>query len=92
MSRFDPFDNVNSRYGAPMGRRDRSSGVDPDNGAVCARHCGGFDCYDKGGAYWGAPLNIWAVWTHGKGEDTVTYVRANDREDAIKLATGDADD
>lgn len=88
MTRFDPFYLVQSEYGAPMGRRDRRSFVDPSDGALCARHCGGSDCYDKGGAYWGAPLNIWAVWNHGKGNDTVTYVRADNRTQALIFAQG----
>jgi hypothetical protein len=86
MKRFDPFKHVNTQYGAPMGRRDASTVVSPENGKLCARHCGGYDCYDKGGAYWGAPLNIWAVWNHGKGEETVTYVRAANRATALVFA------
>jgi hypothetical protein len=86
MKRFDPFKHVNTQYGAPMGRRDASTVISPENGKLCARHCGGYDCYDKGGAYWGAPLNIWAVWNHGKGEETVTYVRAANRATALVFA------
>jgi hypothetical protein len=86
MKRFDPFKHVNTQYGAPMGRHSASSVVSPENGKLCARHCGGYDCYDKGGAYWGAPLNIWAVWNHGKGEETVTYVRAANRATALVFA------
>ena len=86
MKRFDPFHKVNCKYGAPMGRRGANTVVYSDNGKLCARHCGGYDAYDKGGAYWGSPLNIWAVWNHGKGDDTVTYVRADNRSTALVFA------
>lgn len=85
--RFDPFARVSARYGAPMGRHG-SVGVDPDMGVVCARHQGGSDGYDKGGAYWGIPRNVWAVWIAGQGPSTVTYVRAHSRLDAIAKAMG----
>lgn len=81
--RFNPFSRVSCRYGAPMGRKEDTShnfvGV-----KLYARHQGGGDGYDKGGAYWGTPSNVWAVWT--RGGEFVRYVRAYNREDAILKA------
>ena len=85
---FDPFRSVDCKYGAPMGRGDAKHILDVLDGSLIARHCGGTDCYDKGGAYWGAPLNIWAVWNRGKGPETVTYVRAESADQAKNFATG----
>ena len=85
---FDPFRSVDCKYGAPMGRRDAKHTLDVLDGSLIARHCGGTDCYDKGGAYWGAPLNIWAVWNRGKGPETVTYVRADSADQAKNFAIG----
>ncbi len=53
---------VNCKYGAPMGRR--SIGEKPSDKKV-------FNCwvrldngaYDKGGAYWGFPNNLWVEYT-----------------------------
>ena len=80
MKRFDPFHQLNCSYGAPMGRRSRNIDVDSK---LCAKHQSGVDGYDKGGAYWGSPCNVWAVWTYGKGHDGVQYVRAISRQSAI---------
>jgi hypothetical protein len=85
---FDPFHKVCCKYGAPMGRRDAKHILSVWDGCLIARHCGGTDCYDKGGAYWGAPLDIWAVWNRGKGPETVTYVRADNAKQAKNFAVG----
>ena len=79
--KFDPFDNLSCKYGAPMGRSDALAWM---GGSICARHQGGGDGYDKGGAYWGTPSNVWAVWVHGAGPATVKYVRAEGRSSAIQ--------
>lgn len=83
MKQFNPFPEVNSSRGAPMGRH----GDNPSNligvKRLCARHQGGGDGYDKGGAYWGTPSNVWAVWARLDGRPCVTYVRAASRSDAI---------
>lgn len=89
---FNPFPVVSSRYGAPMGRR----GDNPANlegvKKLCARRQGGGDGYDKGGAYWGTPSNVYGVWAHLGGEVVCTYVRANSRIDAInKVREGGAE-
>ena len=82
-TQFNPFPNVSGRYGAPMGR----SGCNPSNlqdvKRLHARRQGGGDGYDKGGAYWGTPSNVYGVWAHLDGETLCTYVRAHSRIDAI---------
>lgn len=83
MKKFDPFPDVSSRYGSPMGRR----GDNPANlqglRRLHARPQGGGDGYDKGGAYWGTPSNVWGVWGWIEGRPCVTYVRAHSRVAAI---------
>lgn len=89
MARFDPFPSVSSRYGAPMGRHGRPLIPDAEDWPrLCARHQGGGEGYDKGGAYWGCPRNVWAVWVWGQGPDTVVYVRAGTRRGAMAAAIG----
>lgn len=80
---FNPFPAVSCTYGAPMGRH----GDSPENlrhlRRLHARRQGGGDGYDKGGAYWGAPSNVWGVWGWIDGEAVCTYVRASSRAAAI---------
>lgn len=96
--KFDPFDNVDCKYGAPMGRPSASptdfSGVPRSALKTQHQHEGaGADetdaGYDKGGAYWGLPDNVWAVWVGPPDFDlAVTYVRARSREEAIDKVQG----
>lgn len=83
MKQFDPFPPVNCQYGAPMGRH----GDNPANligvKRLHARRQGGGQGYDRGGAYWGAPSNVWGVWAWIDGAAVCTYVRASSRADAI---------
>lgn len=88
---FDPFPEVSSRYGAPMGRR----GDNPANlqgvKRLHARRQGGGEGYDRGGAYWGTPSNVWGVWAWLEGRVFCTYVRAASRAAAIdKVRKGEA--
>jgi len=89
MKQFDPFPEVSSTYGAPMGRR----GDNPANLRglrLHARRQGGSDGYDRGGAYWGTPSNVWGVWAWVGDLPCVTYVRAASRADAIaKVQAGE---
>jgi hypothetical protein len=81
---FDPFDKVNSVYGAPMGRAsDDLRGV-PLITRLYVRHQGGGEGYDKGGAYWGLPSNVYAVWT--RGGELCAYFRAHSKEEAVRKA------
>lgn len=83
MKQFNPFPNVSARYGAPMGR----FGDNPANlkglRRLHARRQGGRDGYDKGGAYWGTPSNVWGVWGWIDGRSCCAYVRASSRADAL---------
>lgn len=76
MPRFNPFESVSCRYGAPMGRTSGSlDDLESAPGKLYARHCGGDGCYDSGGAYWGHS-DVWAVWT--RGGELCAYVSASD--------------
>ena len=77
MKQYDPFPPVG---GSPMGRR---SDTDQLHGRLHARRQGGGEGYDRGGAYWGSPSNVWAVWDDNK---TTVYVRAWTRSQAIEKA------
>jgi hypothetical protein len=76
---FDPFPLVGGNWGSPMGRRSDAS----LRGRLYARRQGGGEGYDKGGAYWGTPSNVWGVWDDDRN---VVYVRADSRADAIARA------
>lgn len=84
--RFNPFGRVESRYGAPMGRQDVGKIDFFDN--LCALHQGGSDGYDRGGAYWGLPRNVYCVWVRGDGWNRRAYIRASSGADAIAKARG----
>ena len=88
MKQFDPFPAVSCRYGAPMGRH----GDNPANlvgvRRLHARRQGGSGGYDRGGAYWGTPSNVWGVWAWLDGQPVVTYVRAHSRAHAIEQVRG----
>ena len=76
---YPGIDNVSSTYGAPMGRRNF---VDPDEDQkIYLRRLEFIDaCYDKGGAYWGMPANLYHACTSNKS--TEIFVRASSRADA----------
>lgn len=82
---YNPFPEVSSRYGSPMGRR----GDNPANlegvKRLHARRQGGGDGYDKGGAYWGTPSNVYGVWAWLDGEAVCVYVRAASRFAALSM-------
>ncbi len=79
MTRFNPFHNVNCRYGAPMGRHGHSADAWDGHGTLYARHCGGDGYYDRGGAYWGHS-RVYAVWTRCGG--FCAYVEATSTDGA----------
>lgn len=39
-------------------------------------------CYDRWGAYWGTPANLWAVWGDAGEVIAQVFVRANNRKEA----------
>ena len=38
--------------------------------------------YDRWGAYWGAPANVWCAWGDTDSEGLTCFVRGNTRDDA----------
>lgn len=94
MARFNPFPHVSCKYGAPMGRISDAPGNFVYDVALklYARRqgtggLGNSPGYDQGGAYWGTPANVWAVWT--RGGEAVCYVRASSKSAAIRSARGE---
>jgi hypothetical protein len=69
-----------------MGRHGDNLANLQDAKRLHARHQGGGNGYDRGGAYWGAPCNVWAVWAWIDGEACTAYVRAWSRAEAIEKA------
>ena len=80
----DPTPPVSCRYGAPMGRHRAIASL--GGCAVRLRRVpldsGG---YDRGGAYWGFPDDLWA---YGDGE-TWAFIRARSRAAAITAIRGE---
>ena len=80
---YVPPQPVSCTYGAPMGRR--NSIIDPDDSQrYHVRRVPFVDgCYDRGGAYWGGPANLW----HAQSADHEfwLYVRAPSRAAAIQM-------
>lgn len=85
---FNPFPDVSSRYGSPMGRRGDNPADLEGVKRLHARRQGGGDGYDKGGAYWGLPSNVWGVWAWLEGQAVCTYVRAPSRSAALSMVRG----
>lgn len=84
---FNPFKALSGAYGAPMGRRGDNPANIQDVRRLHAKHQGGCGGYDRGGAYWGSPDNVWAVWAR---EVVCCYVRASSRDAAIsKIRNGE---
>jgi hypothetical protein len=86
MRQFNPFPKLLGHFGAVMGR----NGDNPANiqglRRLHARCQGGRDGYDRGGAYWGAPSNVWGVWGWIDNQPCCVYVRASSRIAAINKA------
>lgn len=80
---FNPYPHVSGKYGAPMGRNSDNPANLQDVKRLHARRQGGGEGYDKGGAFWGTPSNIWGVWGRLGDEIICCYVRASSRIDAI---------
>lgn len=87
-AQFNPFAHVSGRFGAPMGRH----GGNPSNligvKRLFCRYQGGDEGYDKGGAYWGAPSDVYGVWAKIDNEIICAYVRAESRATAISMVRG----
>lgn len=77
---YPALTKLSCKFGAPMGRRDY---IHPttESGPLYLRHLPfEDDCYDKGGAYWGSPANLYRAVTSDR--EVEIFVRANSREDA----------
>lgn len=90
-NKFDPTPHVNCRYGAPMGRS-RYGNREPMPGErfhlvrVPLVYDG---AYDRGGAYWGSPNDLWAFGLADLGtrnEPVMRYCRAKSRDEAKAIA------
>jgi hypothetical protein len=89
--------DVSSKYGAPMGRQNQVDGS-PDNPLYIQKVEAVDGDYDRGGAYWGTPTDLWCAFTN---PDTTTdeypimvFVRSASQENAKRrvltmLPTGD---
>jgi len=77
-----PFEsNVSSKYGAPMGRHSNPNDL---FGLIRLCRVPLYDgCYDKGGAYWGGPSNLWCAYN----KEGTFYFRADSRVDAKRQLT-----
>lgn len=82
------LEKVNTKYGAPMGRREfnEKSGISTIGSIQQLAMTGG---YDSGGAYWGMPNNVFCAQYKYFNKNTNeeyygrVFVRANSREEAI---------
>lgn len=83
--RFNPFNKLSCKYGAPMGRHGADPSTYDGTSKLFASHCGGDGFYDRGGAYWGHS-KVYAVWTRGGA--WCTYVDAFSVEGAIRFVIG----
>lgn len=78
--------------GSPMGRRDIKDIPDDWDGKFFLQYVPFVDgCYDRGGAYWGSPANLFRAYAIAYFEETQEeceteiFVRANSREAAKAL-------
>lgn len=76
--RSQQMPDVSSKYGAPMGRAYLSSAYIPGTPSRCFRLRFVDGCYDDGGAYWGAPANVYCASAPG----LLWFVRAKSRDGA----------
>ena len=84
-----PLEQLNCSRGAPMGRRNRCEMLPEEVGKVFLQHVPFVDdCYDRGGAYWGMPADLWRAyaeieWMAGADVDVFEhFLRAPSREKA----------
>jgi hypothetical protein len=87
---FNPFAHSPSPYGAKIGRYHGNPCNLQDVKRLACRHQGGSEGYDRGGAYWGYPFNVYGAWAKIDGDIICAYVRASSRNDAIiKVRAGE---
>lgn len=83
-SNFNPFARVVNTSSAQVGRWSDNPTILARLARLHAKHQGGSDGYDRGGAYWGYPSDVWAVWGRVDGAVLCVYVRAASRDAAIE--------
>lgn len=85
---YRPVGKVNCQYGAPMGRPAKLPDHDPEGSIkLHIRQLPLSDGYDRGGAYWGWPNNLWhVISTDGEVE---MFYRGNSYEDVRRKAKED---
>ena len=90
-----PLEELNCSRGAPMGRGNRCDMLPEEVGKVFLQRVPFIDgCYDRGGAYWGLPANLWRAyfeWVPDDGDTEVfeQFIRADSRKQAKKLLAED---
>ena len=89
MKQFNPFPHEAGRYGAPMPRHGDNPAKLIGVERLCARYQGGSEGYDKGGAHWGNPSDVWGVWARIDGQVCCVCVRAPNRDAAINKIRDD---
>lgn len=72
--------SVNCYYGATMGRREYTEGLDTPSRCFRLNFVDG--CYDEGGAYWGLPANVYCAMND---EGLQLFCRASSRNEAKEL-------
>ena len=70
------FPDVNSKYGAPMGRPQTYNLVDTPKSSRLFKVNLDSGGYDDGGAYWGHGQTLWCAWDSQGGKQ---FVRASSR-------------
>lgn len=70
--------DVSSRYGAPMGRPNLLPESELTNPLYLQRVPFVDLCYDRGGAYWGMPANLYCAFS----DECRIFVRGNSRSEA----------
>jgi hypothetical protein len=81
------LENGSSKYGAKMGRRNEIPSDYSGQKLRLTRLPFVDGAYDRWGAYWGCPANIWCAWGETEEGRVRVFVRADDRELAkVKVA------
>lgn len=68
-----------SKYGAQMGRRNEIPDDYAGQKLRLTRLPFVDGCYDRWGAYWGSPANVWCAWGESETEQVRIFVRADSR-------------
>ncbi|MBS1722489.1 MAG: hypothetical protein JSS66_05720 [Armatimonadetes bacterium] len=76
---FATTEAMNCSRGAPMGRSTDKEGI--EHPLYLQRVTFVDYCYDRGGAYWGLPQNLWCAFNE---EGTRLFTRASTRHEAAE--------